>query len=116
MKTLFVLSGLLMASVLSVLVLPDSAVAQSTDGRVQRGLQTYYCEIWNGSSIRAHVLFIEYWYQRGGQWYNLSRGCDPGVANVGCEIDPGTSRNFDSRIPLGQYPITACRAHFGPGR
>ncbi len=105
-----------LAFVLLVGAMGAQAHAQSVDGRVERGTRTYYCDVWNSASIRAHVLFVEYFYQQGGQWYNVSRRCDPGSANVNCEIDPGSSRGFDSRIPLGQYPVSACRAHFGPGR
>lgn len=90
--------------------------AQTIDGQVRQGTRTYHCTIWNGGTLRAHVTFIEYWYQQGGQWYNLSRGCDTGVSSVSCEIDSGSERSFDSRIQIGQYPISACRAHLGPGR
>ncbi|MGE4303435.1 MAG: hypothetical protein AB7E24_05305 [Novosphingobium sp.] len=106
----------LMAFVFIAGAMSVQAHAQSVDGRLERGTRTYYCDVWNGASIRAHVLFVEYFYQQSGQWYNVSRRCDPGSANVNCEIDPGSSRGFDSRIPLNQYRVSACRAHFGPGR
>lgn len=93
-----------------------SASAQGIDGQVQRGTKTYYCTVWNGAMVRAHVLFIEYWYRQNGQWYNMSRGCDTSVSEASCEIDSGSERSFDSRIPIGQYPISACRAHLGAGR
>lgn len=96
-------------------LVPTSVLASTVEGEIQQGRQTYYCEVYNSSSIRSHVLYIEYFYQAGGQWYSLSRRCDAD-AGGGCEINPGNSLLFDSRIQLNQYPITHCRAHLGPGR
>lgn len=90
--------------------------AQTIDGQIRQGIGTYHCSIWNGGTLRAHVTFIEYWYQQSGQWYSLSRGCDTGVSSVSCEIDSSSERSFDSRIQIGQYPISVCRAHLGAGR
>lgn len=64
-----------LAFVLLVGAMGAQAHAQSVDGRVERGTRTYYCDVWNSASIRAHVLFVEYFYKQGGQWYNVSRRC-----------------------------------------
>ncbi|MCW7753650.1 hypothetical protein OOT00_06590 [Desulfobotulus sp. H1] len=111
-KKAFVFFGII--GVLPLLFTAHSS-GNAVDGAVRQGQQTYYCEVYNSTTIRAHIVFVEYMYQHQGQWFSMSRSCDPNSGS-GCEISPGGSLLHNSNIRLHQYPISHCRAHLGGGR